>query len=197
MRAQEVTRLSYCVGLRPDKLFSTRDGKWLAPYLQHVATTAGHYGVSHTRPPTESRPGHVAITAGFYEDPSALFSGWQANSVPFDSIFNHAVASWGLGAPDVTPLWDGHGAYKWKAYDAEMEDWSSNTDLFALDTWVLNETKHLLAGDAPLHTFERRPFPGFAFYEPRAGAARRTGRACAWPFWAVQRSSAFRELKSL
>ena len=32
--------------------------------------------------------------------------------------------------------------------------------------------------------------PGFVFYALLTGAARRTGRACAWPFFAVQRSSA-------
>ena len=38
---------------------------------------------------------------------------------------------------------------------------------------------------------------GFVFYAPRAGAARRTGRAGAWPFWAVRRSIEFEELSSL
>ena len=35
---------------------------------------------------------------------------------------------------------------------------------------------------------------GFVFYAPRAGAVRHTARTGAWLFWAVRRSSEFREL---
>ncbi|CAN4082504.1 unnamed protein product [Withania somnifera] len=82
------------------------EGGYRAPFLR----------ISHARPPTESRPGHVTIIAGFYEDPSAVTKGWKANPVEFDSVFNRNIVPIFCGAlPHST----------WNSYPHEFEDFAT------------------------------------------------------------------------
>ncbi|XP_066518594.1 GPI ethanolamine phosphate transferase 1 [Hoplias malabaricus] len=134
-------------GLRADSLFKPDvNGTSRAPYIRSIIEERGSWGVSHTRVPTESRPGHVALIAGFYEDVSAVAKGWKENPVEFDSVFNESRNTWCWGSPDILPMFakgaTGNHVYTY-TYPATMEDFAS-TDASKLDTWVFDEVKGFL-----------------------------------------------------
>ncbi|XP_071558894.1 GPI ethanolamine phosphate transferase 1 [Temnothorax nylanderi] len=111
------------------------------PYLRDAMKNRGVWGISNTRVPTESRPGHVALAAGLYEDPSAIFKGWQENPVDFDSVFNQSHATWAWGSPDIIPIFtkgstqNVHG----RSYPSAWQDFDANSNQTTrLDSWVFD-----------------------------------------------------------
>ncbi|THG19616.1 hypothetical protein TEA_019037 [Camellia sinensis var. sinensis] len=114
-------------GLRADKFFEPdSEGNYRAPFLRSVIKGQGRWGVSHARPPTESRPGHVSIIAGFYEDPSAVTKGWKANPVEFDSVFNRSRHTFAFGSPDIVPIFCSALPHStWNSYPHEFEDFAT------------------------------------------------------------------------
>lgn len=131
-------------GLRAESFFKYDCNR--TPFLKKTLLEGGILGVSHTRVPTESRPGHVALIAGLYEDPSAIFRGWQENPVDFDSVFNRSRRTYGWGSPDILPMFEKGAGSKVQTftYNPDDEDFSGKIKTTGLDTWVFERVQTFL-----------------------------------------------------
>jgi len=132
----------------------------VAPHLRSIMETRGAFGISHTRVPTESRPGHSALIGGVYEDVSTVTKGWSMNLAEFDTVFNQSSHTFAFGSPD-TILMFVEGATPGKmdawCYDQKEEDYTK--DARGLDLWVLDNLRALFINstqDAELDAMLRR-----------------------------------------
>ncbi|KAG2365546.1 Phosphatidylinositolglycan class N-domain-containing protein [Suillus spraguei] len=142
-------------GLRADLLFNVNafsfipsSPKIVAPYLRDIIQTRGAFGLSHTRVPTKSRPGHVAIIGGAYENISAVTKGWTTDPVHFDTVFNQSSHTFSFGSPDILPMF-AQGATPGKVdawcYDEADEDLRKArkyVGLNQLGTWFQNASSN-------------------------------------------------------
>uniref|UniRef100_A0A5K3FEZ0 GPI ethanolamine phosphate transferase 1 n=1 Tax=Mesocestoides corti TaxID=53468 RepID=A0A5K3FEZ0_MESCO len=68
-------------------------------FLMRISSSKGQVGVVRADVPTETRPRHVALLAGFNEDASNLRNAWRTNIQPFDAIVHHTQRTWAYGDP--------------------------------------------------------------------------------------------------
>lgn len=131
-------------GLRAQSFFQPD----VAPFLHQMGLSGGAVGISHTQVPTESRPGHVALLAGLYEDPSAIMKGWSENPVDFDSVLNRSSHAWAWGSPDILPMFakgSARNRVNTVSYDPSFEDFG-HSDASYLDSWVFEKVEDFFEG---------------------------------------------------
>lgn len=141
-------------GVRADKTFQglirkskeTSDASlwYAAPFVRSRILSHGTYGVSHTRIPSKTRPGHIAITAGVYEDISALTAEWNPLAREIDTVFTRSHRTWMWGSPDLVPVLKGNSGHQriyMDTYDESLEDFAANAT--QLDTWVFDKVKDI------------------------------------------------------
>ncbi|XP_030379799.1 GPI ethanolamine phosphate transferase 1 [Scaptodrosophila lebanonensis] len=131
-------------GLRADSFFEHNCNH--VADLREIFIREGLVGISRTRVPTESRPGHIALIAGLYEDPSAVTRGWKENPIEFDTVFNRSGHTYAWGAQDILHIFeklaDGGRPMLFDAYNHDL-DFSGQHKTYKLDDWVFKRV-HLL-----------------------------------------------------
>ncbi|XP_043662944.1 GPI ethanolamine phosphate transferase 1 [Drosophila teissieri] len=131
-------------GFRADSFFE--ENCRYVPHLREIFLREGVVGVSRTRVPTETRPGHITLIAGLYEDPSAVLRGWKSNPIDFDTVFNRSSQTYAWGANDVINVFShvsNGGLMHLRFYNHDL-DFSPGYDAYEQDEWVFKRVKLLL-----------------------------------------------------
>lgn len=113
------------------------------PHVLKRTCDEGLFGRVKVTTPTESRPCHVAMFAGFREDPANLYTGWKANARPFDSVFNRTSKAFLFGSVDIIELFDKADHVKSFTYNLNYPK-SPQKDKAYLDQWVLKTFKQFI-----------------------------------------------------
>lgn len=137
-------------GLRAESFYGR--GGQRTPFLKNIVLSRGYSGISNTRVPTESRPGHVAMISGLYEDPSAVTKGWQENPIDFDSAFNRSRATFAWGSPDILPIFvrgDSEKSHIFTdSYTNSEVDFSGKVNTSLQDKWVFDKFEEFLSNQS-------------------------------------------------
>lgn len=67
-----------------------------------------------------------------------IFTGWKANPVEFDSVFNRSRHTFAFGSPDIVPIFCGAIPHStWNSYPHEFEDFATGSILKSANKNVL------------------------------------------------------------
>ncbi|XP_017052570.1 GPI ethanolamine phosphate transferase 1 [Drosophila ficusphila] len=106
----------------------------------------GLVGVSRAYAPTVTRPGHIAIFAGFNEDPAAALTNFQWNPSTFDTVFNRSRNAIGwtqdVVAKVFTHLPTGGAPLRFEVFTR-----SDISGRLKLDDWIFTRVRKFLSND--------------------------------------------------
>ncbi|XP_060573416.1 GPI ethanolamine phosphate transferase 1-like isoform X1 [Ruditapes philippinarum] len=149
-RPPPAKRLIFIVadGLRADKtLMLQPDGTTPAPYLRNIAEKEGTWGVSTAGIPTATRPGHVAMTAGFYEDPTSVAKDIGGGAINFDTIFQETTYTWTWDTPKfLEKVSTDHPDRIFSEQYPGQRKYLSGINPKDMDSWVFDEVTNFLNG---------------------------------------------------
>ncbi|XP_017145511.1 GPI ethanolamine phosphate transferase 1-like [Drosophila miranda] len=146
-------------GLRAESFFANNCKG--VPHLQKLFLKQGVVGISRGCAPTMTRPGHIAIFAGFNEDPQAAITNFEWNPTRFDSIFNRSRHAIGWLDKTVSDFFARSGGAPLRFETYRYSDFSRR---FKTDTWVYNKAREFLTNNESIRELQNATAVVFLVY---------------------------------